>query len=90
MLHGAAAWGKAATRLASLLTIIFEASDQINKSSSEACQKTQDSFLHCFPFCVTFASGPETSCGKLIKADHELNSIIVAGHEPFPEGEVRK
>lgn len=46
--------------------------------------------LHCFPSCAPFASGPETSCGKLLKADQRLNRIRVARHEAFPAGEVRE
>uniref|UniRef100_A0A674H6R2 Sushi domain containing 6 n=1 Tax=Taeniopygia guttata TaxID=59729 RepID=A0A674H6R2_TAEGU len=36
------------------------------------------------------STGSETSCGELMKADHQLNGIIMARQEPFPAGEVRK
>lgn len=89
MLQGAAAWGKEATILASLFSIIFEASSHINKNELRMSENPEV-VLHCFPFSVPFASGPENSCGKLIKTDHQLNRITVARNEPFPAGEVRK
>lgn len=86
----AAGWGKAAAILASLFNIIFETSNHITKALVRHARRPESDSALCFPFCVLFASGSETSCGELIKADHQLNRIIVARYEPFPAGEVRK
>lgn len=85
-----AGWGKAATILAILFNIIFETSNHITKALARHARRPKSDSALCFLFCVLFASGSETSCGELIKADHQLNRIIVVRQEPFPAGEVRK
>lgn len=86
----AAGWGKAATILAIFFNTIFETSNHITKAPVRHARRLKTDSALCFPFCVLFASGSETSCGELIKADHQLNRIIVARQETFPAGEVRK
>lgn len=82
--------GKSCHSTASLFNIIFETSNHITKALVRHARRPRSDSALCFPFCSLFASGCETSCGELIKADHQLNRIIVARHEPFPAGEVRR
>lgn len=74
----------------SFLILFYETSSHITKALVRHARRPKSESALCFPFCVLFASRSETSCGELIKADHQLNRIIVAWQEPFPAGEVRK